>query len=663
MKKKFYNYQLIFLLFFLTSCDNLDIIKTKLYNQTWLVNSYKFFSNIEIFNKVPIFFSDKIELILLKFASNHKNYWLVENPNERVALPNYKLVYASKNLTKSINSNEYSFSNWYRSHGSHGSNRFSELDFINDFNVNKLDVAWIYNSDKKINIQCNPIVVNGIVYTPAGEHIVALDGYSGSEIWKSKKFDSSLAKRGLIYWEGNTNNSPRIIFSNEKNLISINAKDGKLIKDFGNNGLVRTGINILAPVIFDNKIIIATHRHKVEVYNLLSGKLEWQLNFREKNYKRIGGVPYNYKGGIPWGGMSADLVRGIVYFTTGNPHDYFDGTRRPGKNEDTNSVIAIDIKNKKKLWSFQETAHDIWNLDIPSPPILTSIKKNSLLIDVVVVPTKLGNTLILDRLTGEPIFDYELKKAPTSNIPGEKTNAYQPNIKIPEPFEKNILSISDIRKEFQKEIEENYQYGFFQPFSLNKKNILLNFHGGAEWTGASIDHVHNIMFVTSNNIPWEGKVTKYSSKNNRAPIYKSEYKRLLDKSGYPINNPPWGSLTAINLNTGKIIWKEPLGNYKEFKRETELFTGTENFGGVTATRGNLTISTGTLDKKIYIHDSRNGKLLWENELPFIGSAPPTIYMANNEQFIVIQATGGYSLSAYGEFAGPGNSIIAFKLKK
>jgi glucose dehydrogenase len=662
MKKIFNNYIVIFLLFFLTSCDNLQIIKTKLYNQTWLVDSYKFFSNIQLFDKTSIFFSDKIELILLKFSNDHKNYWAVENQNERAALPNVKLIHASKNLTKSTNPNEYNFSNWYRSHGNHGSNRFSELDLINNLNVNALDVAWIYNSDKKISVQCNPIIVNGIIYTPSGEHIVALDGYSGSEIWKSKKFNSSLAKRGLIYWEGNHNNSPRIIFSNEKNLVSINAKDGKLIKDFGNNGSVRTGINILAPVIYDNKIIIATHSHKVEVYNLLNGKLEWQLNFREKNYKRIGGVPYNYTGGVPWGGISADLVRGIVYFTTGNPHDYFDGTRRPGNNEDTNSVIAIDIKNKKKLWSFQETAHDIWNLDIPSPPVLTSIKKNSILVDVVVVPTKLGNTLILDRLTGEPIFDYELKKAPTSDLPGEKTSPYQPNIKIPEPFEKNAISINDIRKEHQKKINENYRFGFFETFSVNKKNILLNFHGGAEWTGASVDHVNNIMFVTSNNIPWEGRIVEYTP-NNRAPIYRSEYKRLLDESGYPINNPPWGSLTAINLNTGKIIWKEPLGNYKEFKQESKLFTGTENFGGVTATKGNITISTGTLDKKLYIHDSRNGKLIWEKELPYIGSAPPSVYMANQEQFILVQATGGFTLRAYGEFAGPGNSIVAFKLKK
>jgi glucose dehydrogenase len=244
-----------------------------LYNQTWLVDSYKFFSNIQLFDKTSIFFSDKIELILLKFSNDHKNYWAVENQNERAALPDVKLIYASKNLTKSVNPNEYNFSNWYRSHGNHSSNRFSELDLINNLNVNALDVAWIYNSDKKISVQCNPIIVNGIIYTPSGEHIVALDGYSGSEIWKSKKFDSSLAKRGLIYWEGNNNNSPRIIFSNEKNLVSINAKDGKLIKDFGNNGSVRTGINILAPVIYDNKIIIATHRHKIEVYNLLNGAM------------------------------------------------------------------------------------------------------------------------------------------------------------------------------------------------------------------------------------------------------------------------------------------------------------------------------------------------------------------------------------------------------
>ena len=132
-------------------------------------------------------------------------------------------------------------------------------------------------------------------------------------------------------------------------------------------------------------------------------------------------------------------------------------------------TIIQDIQNRKKLWDFQEISHDIWNLDIPAPPILTSININSIKIDVVVAVTKSGNTIILDRLTGEPIFDFHKKKAPRSKIAGEKTAYYQPNLKIPEPFSKQIFgnneitNISNISKNYIQNKIKIANYGFFQP--------------------------------------------------------------------------------------------------------------------------------------------------------------------------------------------------------
>lgn len=192
---------------------------------------------------------------------------------------------------------------------------------------------------------------------------------------------------------------------------------------------------------------------------------------------------------IRGGGISADVNRKIVYVTTGNAGFYFNGVNRPGDNKYSNSIIAIDIKNKKKLWDFQEISHDIWNLDIPAPPILTSINKNDKKIDVVVAVTKLGNTIILDRMTGEPIFDFHKRKAPRSKIPGEKTAYYQPDLKIPEPFAKQFFRINEITnisnksKDYIKNKIKNANYGFFQPHELKKENIFFGFHGGAEWMG------------------------------------------------------------------------------------------------------------------------------------------------------------------------------------
>ena len=156
----------------------------------------------------------------------------------------------------------------------------------------------------------------------------------------------------------------------------------------------------MTPVIYKNNIIIVTWDHAVEVYDKNNGKVKWKLKYKKKINKRVGGKQFINDGYNPWGGISIDNERGLLYLTTGNPHSYFDGTLRPGKNPFSDSIIAIDLTKKKILWSFQETSHDIWNSDLPAPPILTSIKKNNKLIDIVLTPTKRANTIILDRVTG-----------------------------------------------------------------------------------------------------------------------------------------------------------------------------------------------------------------------------------------------------------------------
>jgi len=139
---------------------------------------------------------------------------------------------------------------------------------------------------------------------------------------------------------------------------------------------------------------------------------------------------------------------------------------------------------------------------------------------------------------------------------------------------------------------------------------------------------------------------------------------IKDQLGYPGSKPPWGNLTAINLNTGKIIWKIPFGEYEELTKKGVPITGTYNYGGVTATAGGIVFATGTLDNKIRAFEAKTGKELWSYKLPFSGSSPPTIYEYNNEQYVLVSATGSISMrKVFPEISKSGNKIFAFKLKK
>ena len=160
-----------------------------------------------------------------------------------------------------------------------------------------------------------------------------------------------------------------------------------------------------------------------------------------------------------------------------------------------------------------------------------------------------------------------------SKLPGEKTSFYQPNLEFPEPFGRNEFSKQDLWS-YDEEIEtetnikyENHIFGFYQPYEIGKKTLQYSFNGGAEWMGGSVDHDNGIMYVTSNNILWETGINKIEDKKSLIPKYSSYFNRALDKNGYPVIKPPWGSLTALDLNNGKIIWQVPFGEYDYLKKK------------------------------------------------------------------------------------------------
>ena len=673
MQKKIFRYFIYFVLAFLIYIFyELSSINYKTVNRNIFSISLDNIRNPQV--KKMMRGLDRIYSSLLLLSDKNKSYF--DNQDLRDDLPDKKVIKKTNQYSENLFPKKNNGKNWLRNYGNSASNRFSSLKLINKTNLDKLDLFWKYKitGDPVRDIQSNVIVAEEKIFIPtSNKKIIALNALNGQFLWEFRLKNSS-PRRGMVYLKENNNFSSRLIFSSYNYLISLNASNGKLTENFGNNGKIKLKrASITSPAIYKNKIIITTSEPAMEVYDLNKGNLLWKFILMKKINKRSGGKRYDHSGGNPWGGFSLDKQRGIAFITTGNAGRYFNGVNRPGKNNYANSIIAIDLKKREKLWDFQEVRHDIWNLDIPAPPILGSITIGGKKVDVVIAVTKLGNTIVLDRISGKPIFDFHLKKAPRSKIPGEKTNFYQPAIQIPEPFSKNIFNLKEItnindksREYILEKIKES-NFGFFEPYELGKKNIQFNFHGGAEWAGGSFDLKNEKLYISSSNIAWETEV-KLIKKKNRFSIpdyykYNSEFKRLVDQNGYPGSKPPWGTITSIDLKTGKISWQIPFGEYKELTKAGVPLTGTENYSGVTGTESGLLLATGTLDKKFKIFDTNNGQELWSYSLPFIGSSPPITYQIGNEQFILINSTGSFSLKkGYPELVEFGNLIMVFKLK-
>ena len=697
---------------------------------------------------------------------NDTDYWQVESSADRVALPLYKTIAAEDpdRLTESAAwPDRKTFQNWHRSHGDSTSSKYSALSQINRSNVHNLKVAWIYRpgtGDR--NIQSNPVMADGLLFTPTGgHHVVALEADTGKKVWSFDPRTEFPAKRGLVWWKGNADIAPRIYFPAGSYLVALDAKSGKPAGSFGSNGKVYCGSpGKIAPAIAGDILVHATVEPAVQGYDITTGKRLWSLAIQDPSPEpRAAGLPSRFSGGRPWGGMAVDAGRGIAYIATSNPSPTLVGVDRPGDNETSVSVIAIDVNSGTMIWAFQEIAHDLWDLDLPASPVLTSITLAGRQIDVVATVTKFGNTLLLDRVSGKPVFEYRLRRAPTSTIPGEQTAPYQPDLELPEPFARQMFSLDDITnigRDNQKSVMDQVieaNFGFFVPHEPGVQTVFYGLHGGAEWPGASVDPTLGHLYVASNNVPSMSTVVELSptiDESNMPPLpgravyleYCSEchgqnreggngpslqwiglrsskanlvgviangqqamppieglgdvetadllkyllsrdlelqskafsasgsrshryertaYHRLRDSEGYPGSRPPWGTLNAIDLNTGRIAWQVPLGEHPELTKRGIPKTGTENIGGPIATAGGLVFVSGTKDRKIRAFNSSNGEELWSHELPFVGSASPATYSVNGKQYLVIPATGGGTLRLYDEQVDVGDAFVAFAL--
>ncbi|HMJ67900.1 MAG TPA: PQQ-binding-like beta-propeller repeat protein [Cyclobacteriaceae bacterium] len=449
-------------------------------------------------------------------------------------------------------SNDNSPNNGWRVTGGSKENiRYSTLTQIDTTNVRDLTVAWTYrtNDADTVNnsqIQCNPIVVDGILYATSPKlKVIALDALTGKEKWvfdPTKGLDEGNQRmrfvlnnnRGVTYWENGEDK--RILFTASAFLYALDAKTGVPVASFGNKGMVDLheglGRNVedlfitstTPGIIYKDLLILGTRVSEgsdaapghIRAYDVKTGKQAWIFHTiphpgefgydtweDTAAYRNIGGAN-------SWSGFSLDEKRGLVFAPTGSASFDFYGGMRKGANLFANSTVALDAATGKYRWHFQNIHHDVWDRDIPTAPALVTVIHDGKKVDAVAQPTKTGFIFLLDRETGEPLFPVEERPVPSmSELEGEKLHPTQPIPTLPRPFMRQTFtetdlndllpdsSYQDIRKTFLAS-----KVGMFEPLSPQGTIFYPGLDGGAEWGGPAFDPETGLIYINANEIPW-----------------------------------------------------------------------------------------------------------------------------------------------------------------
>jgi len=427
-------------------------------------------------------------------------------------------------------------SEWPEYLGGPDRNHYSAADQINIGNVDELTKVWEYHTGDSGQLQCNPIIVNGILYAmTATVQPFALDAASGKELWRVRDTVGTTwygTSRGVAYWEDGDDR--RILYSRESDLFAVDAMTGKPVLSFGDGGKVslRKGLGATAEkkfvisntpgTVYEDLIIMplrvsegsdAAPGH-IQAFNVRTGELAWVF----KTIPEPGQPGYetwpadahrNVDVGAAnnWAGMAIDRKRGIVYVPTGSAaFDYY-GANRRGSNLFANTLLALDAKTGKRIWHFQFVHHDILDRDAPAPPNLLTISRGGKKIDAVAQITKHGYVFVFDRENGTPLFPIKEVPAPASDIPGEEAWPTQPLPEKPAPYARQTLTENDLsqyapdRDELVDKFRRSRSEGPFTPLSRNGTIIFPGLDGGAEWGGAAVDP-DGIMYLNSTEMAW-----------------------------------------------------------------------------------------------------------------------------------------------------------------
>jgi quinoprotein glucose dehydrogenase len=592
-----------------------------------------------------------------------------------------------------------------------GGQRYSPLAAINRDNVGSLKVAWTFHTGdayeppdgRPTAFEATPIYVDGALYigTPLGR-VIALDPVTGKARWS---YDSKVprdkgygdfANRGVSTWKPASGPRRIYIATVDARLIALDAATGKPVAGFGDNGTVnlRSGLRIpprgfadyeetSPPAVVGNTIVVGSGvadngsvdqpSGEVRGFDAASGKLKW-------TWHPLAG-PKAPGAANTWSIIAADPALGVVFLPTTSPSPDYYGGERLGDDLYANSIVALRAETGERVWHFQTIHHDLWDYDIAFPPILFDVHRNGTTIPAIAAGPKSGNLFILDRTTGKPIFGVEERPVPQSDVPGEKTSPTQPFALAPPPLAPMKLSADNVigateadRQWCREEIANRRNEGIFTPPSLRGSIAIPGNIGGLAWSGAAFDAQHHLLIVPVNNlaavvrlIPRADFQRERQAARTANPPLDWEFaeqagtpygmaRRFLRSPGGSICNPgPWGTVNAIDTDTGEIKWSAPVG---QMPGGAPASLGSPALGGPITTAGGLVFMAGTLDHSIRAFDVMTGKELWKGDLPTSARATPMTFRGpDGKQYLTISA-GGHGLKGAGAL---GDSVIAFTL--
>ena len=570
---------------------------------------------------------------------------------------------------------------------------------------------------KKAQFEATPVLDEGTLYfcSPLNR-VFALNAETGVERWVyDPKVDPTLrwgrTCRGVALWRdaerASSERCVRRVFTGtgDARLIALDADDGRPCEDFGDGGQIdlHRGVGdhdpweyqvtspptVVRDVVAVGAMVADNQRRAapsgvVRGFDVRSGALRWAFDPVDPGVPPLppapdGSARYHTGTANAWGVFSADPERDLLFVPTGNATPDFFGGHRRGVDHYASSVVAIRVSTGEVVWSFQTVHHDLWDYDVGAQPALIDLELGGEVVPAVAQATKMGHLFLLQRETGKPLYAVEERPVAQGGVPGERLSPTQPFPTHPPPLHPHGLKPEDAwgftfwdRERCARRIEAARSEGIFTPPSLGGTIQFAGVAGGINWGGVAFDPSRRWLVMNVNRVADVTTLVPQDEADStvrdpplrsffpqRGTPYAAIRESLVSPWGVPCNAPPWGTLLAVDLDSGEKVWEVPLGTTRDLVTWPFWFKfGLPSMGGPIVTAGGLVFIGASLDDYLRAFDVETGEELWRARLPAGGQATPMTYRLREagKQYVVVAAGGHGGLGTR-----PGDYLIAYAL--